>query len=163
MKIEINLNDVFEDEEGNEVQVSIKQQILENVTDRLFTTVSKQLELQLNKVLNEKLTAAVDAKLAEILPGLLDHEFTEVSSWGEKKGTYTVKSRMLAHIDKEFTYKNTGSSYDKNMLTKTVDQIIETRLIAFKSEYDKIIDRDLVAKALDYAQTSLQKKLGVKV
>jgi hypothetical protein len=162
MKIEVNLSGIFNDEDGNEVNDTIKDEIISTVTDKIYRGVEKQIEKTVNDILNKGITERLHAHLDLIIPQLMDFEFTEVTSWGEKKGTYTVKNKLLNTLDKITEYKQTSYSSDRNIFTTAVDGCVNEKLAQFKKSYDNLVNEKFVNEVFKYAQTKLQETLGVK-
>jgi predicted DNA-binding protein len=168
MKIEINLQDIFVDDEGTDVQQAIKDAILEEASQKITSAVARKIEEKVaeivsnvGKTVSVSIKEKVDAHLAKILPSFLDYEFTEVTSWGEKKATYTVRNRILKALEDNTKYEPRASRYDQNAFTTMIHELVARHFEGFKKSYSTLIDQTFTASALEYAQAELKKKLGV--
>lgn len=164
MKIEVNLSGIFSDEEGNEVHDSIKNEIIETVTEKVYLEIQKQIEKSVNEILTTGLQNQMKAHLDTLIPQLMDHEFTETTTWGEKKGTYTVRNRLLKALDDMCKYSDRGNySSDKNAFTDSVKSAVEEKFKNFRIEYNKQVDAEFSKQALAHASSKLREALGIKL
>lgn len=165
MKIEIDLDDVFQDEEGQPTETlseSIKRQIIDNIVFRTQADINKKIDAAIGKMMDEQ----VKARLAEIIPVLLteslDYQYTPVSSYGSKSEPTTVRNELAKAVQNSMVYMKQSYASDKNSFTKAVDAAVEQTLGAFKSEWLRTVDAKFVQEAMDYAKTKLAERLGVK-
>lgn len=161
MKIEVNLAGIFTDDEGNLVNEEIKTEIIETVTNRIYQAMDKQIGKQINEILSTGVTQRLVAHLDILIPQLMDHEFTETSTWGEKKGTYTVRNRLLKALDEMCKFNDRGYSSDNNAFTNSVKKVVEEKFEAFRKDYNKQVDSVFTAQALTHASKKLSETLGI--
>jgi hypothetical protein len=166
MKLEIDLSSIFsggdEDESGRSVDELIKEAVIERVIGDVRNRMPKLLDEKLNAALSAEVNTAVKSFIEKTLPNLMDHEFTETSSWGEKKGVYTVRNRILKSVEEQVFYKQTSYNSDKNAFTRCVDDIVEAKMSTFKKEVNKAVDEKFTREAMAYAEKALRERLGVK-
>lgn len=162
-KIEIDLEDILGDEYGSEsVQESIRRQVIDSITK----SVADGIKNRINNAVSETITDGLNKYLKKQLPALfaqmMDAEYTPVGRYGDAGKPTTLRQELLKNITENMVYRKTGSSYDRNMFTKAVDEVMEEQMKAFKSEFNKQVDATFTAAAFEYARTKLQEKLGVK-
>ena len=162
MEMKINLEGIFADEDGNTVNDSIKNTIIDEVTHKIYGAVWKQVEIKVTEILTKGIKEKLDEHLAVLIPQLMDHQFEEVTSWGEKKGVFTVRARILAALAKECEFKETTYSSDRNSFTKSLRAVVDEKMNEFKKEYNRAVDAAFTAEAMAFAQQKLREKLGVK-
>lgn len=120
------------------------------------------MEITVQEILTKGIKEKLDTHLETLIPNLMDHEFTEVTSWGEKRGTFTVKQRILAALEGQCQYKEGGYSYDKNAFSKALDKIVEEKMKNFSAQMKNEIDSKFVKEAMNWAEQKLRERLGVK-
>lgn len=165
MKIEIDLNDVFQDEDGTpseSLSESVKRQIIDSIVARTRADVNQRISDAISKIVDDE----VKGKIAEIIPRLLsealDYEYTPVSSYGAKSEPTTVRNELAKAVQQSMVYKQSSYSSDKNSFTKAVDEAVSANVIKFKSSYEKMVDAKFVAEAMEYATKKLAERLNVK-
>lgn len=116
MKIEDDLSEVFEDEDGGTFRPEIKDIIINAVTCKIYNAViGKAIAEQIENIVTERLTVAMDA----LIENLMDYEFTETGSYGQTKGTTTIRNRIFKER-KEGRY-----SSDNNTFTNATKKLQE--------------------------------------
>ena len=68
---------------------------------------------------------------------------------------------MLKTIKENMVYKKGNCSSDNNAFTRAVDDVIEEQMKLFKAGFNKKVDADFTAAAMQYATEALKKKLGI--
>lgn len=165
MKLEMDLSSIFaegpEDQPGMSVQELIRDAVITQVTSDVRGKVKDILDQKLNEVLGSAVNAAVQEFLDKQLPVLMDHEFTETTTWGEKKGTYTVRNRILKALDDQANYKKESYSSDRNSFTKCLDDIVQQKMSDFKKQINTQVDAKFTKEAMEYAEEKLRERLKV--
>lgn len=162
MKFEINLQDLFDPGEGA-TQSAIRNAVVDNLSNQIGRRIDREIEETLNEKLGQLIHEKVDAALDKVIPELLDYEFTETTSWGETKGTYTVRNRILKEFEKAVVYQpKRNFSSDKNKFTQALDEVIEGKVKEFRSEWHKTIDGAFLNKCVEYARENLERKLNIR-
>jgi hypothetical protein len=162
MKLEVNLNDVFRGENGESVNEIIQDAVITRLTEEAREKIRASLEQQLSEVISSELHNRIGAFIESILPQMLDHEFTETTSWGEKKGTYTVRNRILKHLDEMMVFKTGGYHSDNNAVTRAVEEVVEKRIKDFAAGFNKVVDEKFTSEAMAMAEKRLRERLGIK-
>lgn len=160
MKIEINLEGIFE--ENGTLTEGVKSQIIDEVaqmiSDQAECKMGRVIQENLEKICKEKMTKALD----KVIPEIMDYEFTETTSWGEKKGTYKVRSRLIKYIEEISKYNGNINSYDQNAYTKIVRATVDEKMNSFKKDFNTQVDQMFTQEAMAYAQKKLQERLNIK-
>jgi hypothetical protein len=164
MKFEIDLNDILGDENGSEtLQESIRRQVVDSVTQ----TVKKGIGTQIDQAIETTISTAINKYLTKEMPKLLatimDAEYTPVDRYGDRNKPTSSRKELVRSITENMVYRKTTYSGDKNAFTRAVDEVIEQNLKAFQSEFNKQIDSQFTAAAMEYASNALKKRLGIVV
>ena len=166
MKIEVDLNDIFCDEEGNpseSLQQSVERQVVESMTRKLEKGIGKQVDEAVAAVISKKLQELADTLLPKLAEDMLNAEYTVVDNYGNRaKEPTTFKKELVKIISTKLKYEATRYDSDKNVFTKTVDNVIESNMKLFQSEYNKLVTDGFTKDALTYAVMELKKKLGIQ-
>lgn len=163
MKIDLDLEEIF-NEEGS-VEDSIKERIVQAITQRISAKVEKTIAQTVDSLLKEGVKEQVSGFLSKLIPDLMNYEFQETSRYGEtKEEKTTVKNKILKILQNECVYKAARSGYsnEQNAFTSAMQNIIAEQMKLYKPQFDKEINALFVKEAMDYAQESLKKRLGIK-
>lgn len=162
MKIEVDLSEVFEDEEGGVFRPETKEAIMVAVEEKIYRAVEKNIGKsisdQISSIVKERLTVAMDT----LIEGLMDYEFTETGSYGQTKGTTTIRNRIFKEIEAQMVFKNERYSSDQNAFTKAANRVIEDKINTFQKMFNKEVDARFTADCMAYATKKLQERLGIK-
>lgn len=162
MELKINLNGIFSDPEGLTINEAIERTIIDESVQRVCNSVSKDIKDQLNKILSETIKSKVTEFLDNVMPTLMDYEFTETTSWGEKKSIYTVRNRILKALDENMQYKPTSYRSDRNKFTEVVDSLVEEKFNKMKNDFNKLVDQKFTNDCLTYAEKKLKERLNIQ-
>lgn len=170
MKIEIDLEKIFVgeqiNEEGDVVEsIDFNTAIRNAVIDRVISTMGydfkSKIKDELNSTISTGIKEEVQKVLADKIPNFLDIEFTETSSWGETKGTWTVRNRILKEIENQCTFKKGGYSSDRNYFSNAILEAAETEIKKWKSEFKTHMDAVFMEGVIHHATADIKKKLGL--
>lgn len=162
MKMEIDLNDVFEDDYGSEtIQESVKRQVIDKVANVVIEGVGKLINSEVSKVLDDEIKKAVQIQMPKIVDDLMNKEYTPVSTYGHSDQPTTFKSELVKSVQEQAVYKKTNYNSDKNAFTKAVDDIVNENISEFKTDFRKLVDANYKEEALEYAVNLLKEKLKV--
>lgn len=170
MKIEIDLEKIFVGEsytEDGEVaeQIDFNTAIRNAVIDRIISTMGYDFKRKIQDELNSAITVGIKEEvkkvLAEKIPNFLDMEFTDTSSWGETKGTWTVRNRILKEIENQCVFKSGGYSSDRNYFSNAILEAAETEIKKWKSEFKTHMDAVFMKEIIHHATGEIKKKLGL--
>lgn len=165
MKIEIDLNNMFTDDDGNpteSIQESIKRQVVEVISKKIEAGITRQIDVEVEKQITTTLKNIADTLLPKLAEDMINAEYKTVDMWGSMtKSTTTFRAELVKLITSSMVYKKCNYKSDENAFTKTVDAVIEENIKKFQSEFNKIVTDEFRKDALAYAIDTLKKKLGV--
>jgi hypothetical protein len=164
VNIEIRLDDLFvkESEKGMTAKEALRRAVIDEVYSELWPTVAEQAKEQVASAIYEETPGIVTKELTKIFSDVIDHEFQEVATWGQPRGTWSVRKRILDAVEKSCVFKNEYHRQDNNAFTKAVLSTVESCMTDFKKEFTDKIKKELCDEAMKYAVTELSKRLGVK-
>ncbi len=162
MKIDIDLSEIFTDEESGDLDISIRNLIIDTVTAKIYTKIEKDISLKVSGILEKGIKEKLDSFLAELIPSLMDYEFQETERYGAAKEKTTVKNRILKALQDSCNFEDKRYSSECNAFTKAMKAIIEKQIKLYTPQFDKEINAMFVKEAMEYAQTKLKEKLGIK-
>lgn len=98
MKIEIDLDTIFRDEEG-EPGESIEEAVRRQVTDRLTGDLRKhlfaRLDHQLSEVTRDQIGAVVKEKMPALMDAILSAAYVPVSNYGQRAEPTTFRNEVI--------------------------------------------------------------------
>lgn len=164
MKIEIDLDDVFRDEDGNaeeSLQDSIRRQVITrlegDMRKRLFSQIDERLAAIMNKQISEVMT--------ERMPGLIDDimntTYTPISTYGSRSAPTTFREEIIKAVASNMEYRPKNYSSEENAFTRAVKSIVEEQTRAFQKDLIAQIDDKFRKDALSFAVAELSKRLGL--
>lgn len=162
MKIDIDLSEIFEDEEGGVFQIDVKDRIIKGAIDNVSNRISKEIETQISAAINSIITETVTKKLESLVESMLDLEYEERTSWGEGKGKITVRNKIFKTIESQMVYNPGRYSNEQNAYTRSVQEAVEKSLSAFKDQYKKEVDAVLAKEMLNTAIEKIKERMGIK-
>jgi len=166
MKIEVDMNDIFCDEDGtpNEtLQDSIQRQVVTHLTKKIEAGISKQIDTEVTKVISATLSKIAETMLPKLAKDMLNAEYRTVDTWGDiGEETTTFRKMLVEEIHKQMVYKTARYDSDKNAFTKAVDGVIAENIKVFQSEFNKLVTDKFRQEALSYAAAKLTATLGLK-
>lgn len=150
--VEINLNDI--------VTLS-KEEIEEEILDRLYESVKTSLETHLTEVVKKTIEERTKVIFDAMFPDLLTRAYKETDSWGKVISTWTLEERLRDCLKTVFTLKNLESGYgsERNAFTTEIRRALNEKMREFKASALKKIDDDFVEACINEAQKRLRERL----
>ena len=164
MKIEINLNDVFHDENGDPSETmedAVRRQIIEKLTGESRERIFKRVDAEIGRVLTEQLESAISDKMPSIIDDLMNATYTPVGRYGERGAPTTFREQLIASITSNMTYAPKTFSHDENAFTKAVKSVVEAKTNEIRKAILEQVDANFRAEAIKFAVTELSKRLGL--
>jgi hypothetical protein len=158
MKINVDLSEIFENEDGGIVKVSFTDRVIEEVSRQILESIERQTPSIISNLVESLIEKCVTDHMNKIIPELMNYEYTVTGQYGVEAKTWTVKNRILQGIEDTVVKK---SPYSKTVLQDHIENTVNEGLKKFKVDFDKIVTKELTSKALEYAQTQLKLKLGI--
>ena len=163
MKIELNLSEVFEDEDGNILTKDFVERIEEAIVLQANNTINNLVVKKFEKELSQQVVEAVSRVLDDLTIDLLDKEFIPTGRFGDRGKPTTLRNQICGDIEKSLVWKD-PSSYgsDQSTYTKIVKELVNAKLKEFAKEFNKTVDETFVAECMQYAVDKIKKLAGDK-
>ena len=156
MQITINTADILGDE------ATIRDEVIAQVSNALITSMRTQAKDQLQIMLNDGLAKVMQGIIAECITIHMDTVFKDIDTYGREGKETTVRARIADFVQQQCTFKRTSSSYDENVFTKAVRDIVEKEVAKFKAEFNSLVTRQVVEQSAEMATQRLRDALGIK-
>jgi len=162
VKIEVDLSEVFDDEDGNVVRPSFKDAIMAEVVERIHSDIAREVSRKILEIVDKEAAAEVSRLVATAMDGAMDREYTPVSLYGQKEATTTLRKKIYGDIEKAMVWKDGHYDSDQSPYTRQIKKAVEAKLANFQKEYNKEVDVRFVADCMEYARVKLQERIGIK-
>ena len=165
MKIEVDLNDIFCDEDGEpceSLQQSVERQVVARLSKKVEEGIGKQIDSEVARVISTKLQEVADTMLPTLAEDMINAEYQPVGSFGDRGEPTTFRKALIKTVSEKLVYKKARYDSDNNAFTKAVDGVISENMKAFQSEFNKLVTGKFREEALAYAVENLKKSLGIK-
>jgi len=165
MKIEVDLNDIFCDEEGmpsESMQESVERQVVTMLSRKLEAGIGKQIDTEVARIISTKLQEVADTILPSLAADMIDAEYRPVGTYGNQGATTTFRKELVRVITANLQYKKARYASETNVFTKAVDSVIAENMKVFQSEFNAMVTKKFRDEALNYAVNSLKKTLSIK-
>lgn len=164
MKIEIDLNDIMGDESGVETLAdSVRRQVIEKLSREVKEGIGRKIDSELSQVIGSTIRQAMESLMPSTIENLMEAEYKPVDRYGDRcKENTTFRKELVKTIHEQMVYKKTNYDSDKNAFTKAVDAVIAENVKHFQTEFNTLVNSQFTHSCFVYAQTELQKKLGIK-
>lgn len=165
MKITIDLAEVLNDEFGNTENLaeSIKQQLVCTLQKELSKGIQERINSEVGKLIDEQIKEVVKNQLPALLNDLMDKEYEVVDRWGSRSCKTTLRASLLKNLSENMEYKPQRYDSEKNVFTRSADELVKSLVGTFQSEYNKKVDEMFAKEVMDIAVAKIQQKLGLKV
>ena len=162
MKIEIDLDDILGGENGTEtLQESVRRQVITAVSATVKTGIGEKIDRAISETITNNIQTFLKDQMPLLLGDIMDAEYTPVGRYGDAGKPTSFRKQMLKTIEENMVYKKDNYSSDNNAFTRAVDDVIEQHMKLFKADFNKKVDADFTAAAMQYATEVLKKKLGI--
>ena len=164
MKIEIDLAELFRDEDGHPTETTeeaIRRQIVERLTgdmrQRLFERVDRQLAAALDTMVSETIATQMPALIDDIM----NTTYTPVSTYGQRGEPTTFRAEIIKAIRANLKYEPRTYSSEENAFTKAIKSIVNQQLAEVQKAIVAQVDTKFREDAVRFAVTELSKRLGL--
>jgi uncharacterized protein (DUF2267 family) len=164
MKIEIDLDNIFRDEDGNPeegLEESIRRQVIDRLSGDLRKRLFSQLDVQLSEVMREQIGEVMKTQMPSMVDDIMNATYTPVSTYGAKSEPTTFRTEIIASIAKNMKYEPKNYSSDENAFTRAVKSVVELKTGEIKKELLAQVDTKFRQDAITFAVTELSKRLGL--
>jgi hypothetical protein len=163
MKIEIDLDDIFRDEDGPEesLQDSIRRQVTARLTEDYRKRLFSRFDEELTKIMQGQISAVMSEQMPAFIDDILNAQYTPVSSYGQRSEPTTFRHEIIKSISYNMKYEPKNYSSDENAFTKAVKSVVELKTGEIKKELTAQIDTKFRHDAMAFAVSELSKRLGL--
>ena len=164
MKIEVNLNDVFCDENGDPsetIEDAIRRQIVDRLSSESRDRIFKRVDDEIGRILAKQLETTIGAKMPEIIDDLMNATYTPVGRYGDRGKPTTFREELIASITSNMTYAPKQWPPDENAFTKAVKSVVGAKTDEIKKAILDQVDTNFRADAIKFAVAELSKRLGL--
>jgi len=164
MKIEIDLNNIFRDEDGNPDE-TLEESIRRQVTDKLSGDLRKRLfdrmDVELSKIMRDQISAVMTEKMPSLIDDILNVTYVPISQYGQRADPTTFRDEIIKSIAANMTYAPKNYSSDENAFTRAVKSVVEKQTSALQTALLAQIDAKFKDDAIKFAVSELSKRLGL--
>jgi hypothetical protein len=164
VKIEIDLDNIFRDEDGNPeegLEESIRRQIIDRLSGDLRKKLFARLDIELSEVMREQINAVMKTQMPSLIDDIMNATYTPVSSYGQKGLPTTFRTEIIESVAKNMKYEPKSYSSEENAFTRAVKSIVEAKTGEVKKELLAQVDTNFKNDAINFAVIELSKRLGL--
>jgi transcriptional antiterminator len=165
MKLEIDLNDIFRDENGipeESLEDSIKRQVLEKLSGDLRKRLFSRLDEELSKVMTAQIQEVMKAKMPELIDDIMNTSYIPISGYGSRGEKTTFRDELVKAVTSNMKYEPKNYTSDENVFTRSVKSILEAKTSALQKAITDQVDVKFKEDAIKFAVTKLAERLGLK-
>lgn len=163
MKIEIDLNDVFRDEDGPDetLEESVRRQVISRLTDDYRKKMFARFDTELAGIMQAQIADVMKERMPEFIDDILNASYTPVSSYGSRGEPTTFRDEIIKSIAANMKYEPKNYQSDENVFTRAVKSVVEAKTNAMKAELVAQIDTKFKTDAITFAVQQLSERLGL--
>jgi hypothetical protein len=164
MKIEIDLDDIFRDEDGNpeeSLQDSIRRQVIDKLSGDLRKKMFARIDTEISSIMRDQIDAVMKEKMPELIDDIMNATYVPVSSYGQKSEPTTFRTELINAVSAQMTYEPQDYSTRENAFTKAVKSIVEAKTKEVRDHITKEIDVKFKEDAIKFAVQRLSERLGL--
>ena len=164
MKIEIDLDDIFRDEDGNpeeSLQDSIRRQVVAKLEGDMRKRLFARIDTELSATMSKQISVVMSEKMPELIDDIMNATYTPVSSYGSRSEPTTFREEIIKSVAANMKYEPRNYSSEENAFTKAVKSIVEKQTSEFQKALLAQIDTKFREDALKFAVAELSKRLGL--
>ena len=164
MKIEIDLDDVFRDEDGypeESAQDSIRRQVLARLTTDYKERLFKRFDDELAAMMQAQIREVMNLQMPSLVDDIMNAEFTPVSNFGQRSEPTTFRSQVVKAISANLVYSPKNYASEENAFTSAVRGVVKEQMAAFEKSFKAQIDDKFKNDAIAFAVEKLRERLGL--
>lgn len=164
MKIEIDLNDIFHDDDyGSEsLQDSVKRQVVDRLAKDFKKRIDIKIDEEISKAIADTISDVLKTTAPRLVDELMDAAYTPVDRYGSRGEKTSFREQVVKGVQQEMVYKKTGYASDANYFTKTVDEVIKSQVDGFKNCFVDKVNAEYLRQTMEFAVKTLKERLGIK-
>lgn len=164
MKIEIDLDDIFRDEDGNteeSLQDSIRRQVIAKLEGDMRKRLFARIDTEVSAIMNKQIGEVMTEKMPELIDDIMNTTYTPVSTYGSRSEPTTFRAEIIKAVAENMKYEPRNYVSEENAFTKAVKSIVEKQTGEFQKALLAQIDTKFREDAIKFAVTELSKRLGL--
>lgn len=164
MKIEIDLENIFRDEDGNPeegLEESIRRQVVSRLSEDYRKRLFDRFDIELGKIMSAQIETVMAERMPRFVDEILDAEYVPVSSYGQRGTPTNFRKEIVESIAKNLKYEPKNYSSDENAFTRAVKSVVDAKTKTIKDELTAQIDTKFKQDAIAFAVQQLSDRLGL--
>ena len=164
MKIEIDLDDIFRDENGNpeeSLQDSIRRQVVAKLEGDMRNRMFSRIDTEVSEIMAKQINAVMSEKMPELIDDIMNTTYTPVSSYGSRSEPTTFREQIIKSVAANMKYEPRHYSSEENAFTRAVKSIVEKQTNELQKALLAQIDTKFREDAIKFAVSELSKRLGL--
>lgn len=164
MKIEIDLDNIFRDEDGNPeegIEESIRRQVVSRLTEDYRKRLFDRFDLELGNIMRDQIGKVMEERMPEFIDDILTAEYLPIGRYGERGEKTTFRAEIIKSIGENMKYEPKKYSSEENAFTKAVKSIVELKTKEVRDHITKEVDAKFKTDAITFAVAELSKRLGL--
>lgn len=157
MKIDLDLSDIYQSEDGYKMKPDFVELVANSIASDMKKEVIETIRKEINTQISELIRNNIESEMPKILNSFLDYEYEEVTSWGEKKGTWKVRDRIAKALQDATGFKR-EDYWDRGKetpFTKVIREAVEEQLKPMTKELYTIMTKDFKDQCIKEAAKHL--------
>ncbi len=163
MKLEIDLDDIFRDENGAEesLEESVRRQVIDRLSGDLRKRLFDRIDARLSQIMNEQIGKVMEEKMPTLIDDIMNVEYRPVSRYGECSEPTTFRTEIIRAVSGQMVYAPKRYESEENTFTKAVRSIVNTQTRAIQDAISQQVDAQFKESAIKFAVEELSRKLGL--
>lgn len=158
MKIDLDLSEIYSDEDGHKLQQSFVDDVIKVLSRNIEQNLAKEISSKIDLVITELVREAVKTKLEFLLYDLMDHEFRPTTDWGAKDKPVTVRNKIIEHLHAQIEYKKSSDYYDRDketIIAKVLKDVITSHTKPLVDDLRNTINYEFKKECINAAREKL--------
>jgi hypothetical protein len=163
MKIEIDLDDIFRDDQGPDesLEESIRRQVISRLTESYRKRLFDRFDAEMAATMQKQVAEIMAANMPNLIDDIMNNSYTPVSVYGQKDGPTTFRDEIIKSIAANMKYEPKTYRSDENAFTQAVKSIVEAKTGEIKTAILAQVDTEFKRDAIAFAVTKLSERLGL--
>ena len=161
MKIDLDLSDIYEDEDGCKMRMEFRDSVIASIAHSLRDEIRTMLKEQVGMAISKLVKENIEDQVPKILNDFLDYEFIETSSWGEKKPPYTVRKKIAQVLQEAvgFERKDFWSTSKETPFTKLIVSAIQKEIEPLSKQMSATMNLEFRKACVNEAAKQLEARM----
>lgn len=164
MKIEIDLNDIFRDEDGEaaeSMEECVRRQVITRLTEDYRKRLFQRFDQELGDIMRDQIGKVMETQMPGFIDDILNAKYRPIGRYGERGEETTFRDEIIKSVVEEMRYLPQDYSHKENAFTKAVKSIVELKTGEVKKHLTEQIDTKFKTDAITFAVQQLSERLGL--